>query len=112
MSDEPPQRGDVSPVSGVAPPLPHRWQKGVSGNPGGRKSTKGLRAGLKKHGLVPKAFAALKADLEGPAGPERSKAIALVLAYRYGKPTEKVEHTGADGGALVVEIKVLSGGPT
>lgn len=47
---------------------------------------------------------ALKEDLMGPAGPERTAAQKLFFAYRWGKPTETVKHQGADGGALVVEI--------
>ena len=32
------------------------------------------------------------------------QAAALLLAYAYGKPTEKHEHAGADGGPLVLKI--------
>ena len=88
------------------PPAEYRWKKGQSGNPNGRLGWKRFVRELKR--LEPKAWKALEEDLEGESGPERSRAIALVLAYRHGKPTERVEHTGEGGGGVVVVVQKLA----
>jgi hypothetical protein len=78
------------------------FQKGVSGNPGGRSRT---HAELQQAFLErsPKALACLVAEID-EAGPQRVKASEIILAYGLGKPTQAVEHSGKDGGPLQVVV--------
>lgn len=39
------------------------------------------------------------------------ESMKLILAYLYGKPTEKREVTGADGGPMVIEIRYTNANP-
>ena len=39
---------------------------------------------------------------------DRIKAIELLMAYTYGKPTQKVEHTGAGGGPIQTMVTRLA----
>jgi hypothetical protein len=95
-----------------APPDPgerltsYRWKKGQSGNPTGRPATKRFQKRLRR--LEPAAWAAFRRDLEGPAGPESSRAQALFFAYRHGKPTERIEHSGEGGEPLVIRVVTLT----
>lgn len=91
-------------------PFGQPFRKGMSGNPNGRPSTAILRKKLRR--LEPLALKALKEDLEGPPGPERSKATALVLAYRHGKPLEQHQLQALDGQGLQVHININLGVPT
>lgn len=40
---------------------------------------------------------------------DRIKALELLMAYTYGKPSQRVEHTGAGGGPIQVMAGRLSG---
>lgn len=42
------------------------------------------------------------------AAKDRIKAIELLMAYTYGKPTQKVEHTGAGGGPIQTMVTRLA----
>lgn len=96
---------------------PHKFKKGRSGNPKGRP--KGNVS------LVPM----LKAKLEeAPAGQRRSFAEAfiestlldaikndgqsrkLVWEYLEGRPTQRLEHSGPDGGAITIAELVRRAG--
>lgn len=69
---------------------------------GGRKPNKHeqeVRAALKK-AIPPDEVLGYLADA---VKRRQGWAIALYLAYFYGKPIERQEITGADGGALIVE---------
>jgi hypothetical protein len=45
---------------------------------------------------------------DGEATKDRIKAIELLMAYTYGKPTQKVEHTGAGGGPIQTMVTRLA----
>jgi len=42
------------------------------------------------------------------AAKDRIKALELLMAYTYGKPTQKVEHTGAGGGPIQTMVTRLA----
>jgi hypothetical protein len=67
-----------------------RFQKGQSGNPGGRpKKLAEIEELARQH--TPAAIAALVKALDGK---DRVAAAALLLAYAYGKPRQSIEHSG------------------
>ena len=76
-----------------------RWKKGQSGNPGGRKSTKTIQQGIAH--LEQDAMASWATAIKNG----ESWAVTLWLHYWNGKPTERVEMSGADGEPLVIEIR-------
>lgn len=94
------------------------WQKGQSGNPGGRpKTLSHVRERIQKRGddLVDELFAIVD-DLPrvipeekgpgvflGPSHSDRIKAILGLWAYGYGKPVQAVELTGKDGEPIKTE---------
>ncbi|MEN6440907.1 MAG: hypothetical protein ABFD97_20245 [Syntrophobacter sp.] len=53
------------------------------------------------------ALAALKTSSQSNRPQERIEAISLWLAYRLGKPIERKEITGEDGGSLVVKTVIV-----
>lgn len=86
--------------------------KGVGGKKGrsGRKSKAeelGLVALLNKC-FTPKSreecIKKLAEDCESDEFQIRHEARKLLLAYTYGKPSEKHEHSGKDGGPITVKV--------
>lgn len=78
--------------------VPHSaWKPGQSGNPGGRPPTDHAFKELCRQ-KTPKALAALEKALGEPR--ERVAAAQVILAYAHGKPIQRNEHTGADGGPI------------
>jgi hypothetical protein len=66
------------------------FQKGQSGNPGGKpRKTAAIEALAQQH--ADKAIAALVEALDGK---DRVQAAGLLLAYAYGKPRQQIEHSG------------------
>jgi hypothetical protein len=66
------------------------FQKGQSGNPGGKaRKTAEIEALAQEH--APAAIAAL---VEALNGKDRVQAAALLLAYAFGKPRQHLEHSG------------------
>jgi hypothetical protein len=90
-----------------------RFQKGQSGNPGGRpKSAKGLREQLEaKYGVgAPKLIARLDAMSVGKNERVAFEATRLLMAYHFGPPVQKVETSGPDGQPAQSEARVTFGG--
>lgn len=84
------------------------FQKGQSGNPGGKKSPvrKELDALLDRHYPVPKRARSIQrlVELQDDADPDVAMdAIKTLLAYTYGRPTERKEISGPDGGPVEVD---------
>lgn len=114
---------------GYANITPHQFQPGQSGNPDGRPRkiyTILKEKGYSKddimtafHELAWYSVAELKAIFEKPATPAIVKTIAMafkksiesgdlsmirqVLEYTLGKPKQRLEHTGEDGGPITIE---------
>lgn len=42
----------------------------------------------------------------------RHEARKLLLAYKFGKPTEKHEHTGAEGGPILATFRITTRPPS
>lgn len=83
--------------------------KGQSGNPGGKpgEARQQLQALLDKHFTPSKRKRVLELLIEDASSDDwekRKEARPLLLAYTYGKPTEHKEISGADGGAIPLEI--------
>jgi hypothetical protein len=75
------------------------FPKGKSGNPGGRPVIPvDVRALANER--TPQAMEHLWAIIEKGKGMVKLEAIRLWLAYGPGKPTDKVEHSGPDGGPI------------
>jgi hypothetical protein len=96
--------GDEKNSTKTARAVPGRpFKKGVSGNPKGRpKTPKEFKELCFKDG-VPKAFECLVNELEN-LGKDRVKACEILMAYGLGKPSQSLEHSGADGGPLEIVI--------
>jgi hypothetical protein len=78
--------------------------KGQSGNPAGRKPS---AARLELEALLNKTWPANRREkalinLATMADNGDIEAVKLLMAYTYGRPVERKEITGADGGALEV----------
>jgi len=82
-------------------PVGRPFPKGVSANPGARRSLrKKARALLKGH--ESDWATSLVEDMTGKPGAERSAAQRLYASYRWGKPAEAVELDA--GGAISLNI--------
>jgi hypothetical protein len=61
--------------------------------------------GEEKDGMT--AAEAILKKLRQEAAKGNMRAIELLLKYTYGAPVQKMEHTGADGGAIETIIKFI-----
>lgn len=85
----------------------HKWKKGQSGNPSGRrKGTVSLTAALKRT-LTPKTLNAIARKLERMALAGDAQAIKLIWERLDGKPSEKVELSGPEGGSIPHEFTII-----
>jgi len=93
-----------------------KTKMGVIGNRGGQKGRSGRKSkaeGLGIQSLLDKAFTQedrklvienLAAIAKGNDAKAAVSAASLLLGYAYGKPTEKHEHGGKDGGPITVRV--------
>ena len=79
--------------------------KGKSGNPSGRVSEgrKQFVRGLVKSGLANKALAVLEEELTKNKK-NRTQVAMYILDQAYGKPKQAIEHTGEEGGPLIIKV--------
>lgn len=90
------------------------FKKGQSGNPSGRpKKTRDIEAMVRaklEAGEKNAAIEGLWAEATNPdnKGSERNKAWELLMAYAYGKPRQRVEHSGPEGGSIKIDPTRLS----
>ncbi len=87
--------------SGVTAGKP--FQKGKSGNPSGRpKKREELQARCVK-AVDEHVFSAWETEVT-QRGEDWVACSKLLAAYGYGKPTQKVEHDGAEGTSVSISI--------
>lgn len=104
-------------------PVGRRFQPGQSGNPGGRpKSDLGerIRKATADGRLLSDVLTAIvradKNDVEKVLGGDRPKiserieAVKVMEARGWGKAPQPLEHSGPEGGPLVVEVVSYAGG--
>lgn len=93
-----------------------RFKKGQSGNPKGRPKKNAeleqyVRAMLIGDGGENRAAEGLLQEaLNAQEASVRVRAWELLLAHGWGKPRQRVEHSGPDGGAIRVDPTKLSDG--
>jgi HEAT repeat protein len=83
-----------------------KFVKGQSGNPGGRpKDAVHVRELARQY--TEQAIAVLVDALESDRPDIRVKAAEALLDRGFGKPTQSLEHSGADGAPLGIAVKFL-----
>ena len=95
------------PAPTARPGAPEGLADGLLRKPGRPKgslnrATKEVRAALRP--TLPKAKRRLRELVESQDSEIAFKAVALIFAYSYGKPTERRELTGAEGGPQLIEF--------
>ena len=93
---------------GEMPKTRTSFAKGQSGNPRGKKPIPpDVKTALQD--LVPDAIRCLKRIVKSKSsGPVQTKAAEIILDRVFGKPAQQVQHTGADGGTLRIEVVYVS----
>src|SRR5688572_11319890 len=95
----------------------HKWQKGTSGNPGGRpRMPDDLKKSCRRLAVL--GMKELEAMITGrradgtpriTADADRLRALKLAMEYGFGKPVQPVGGEGDDG-QIVVEIRRFAEG--
>jgi hypothetical protein len=97
----------VSPTSGFAPPVEHRWKPGQSGNPGGRPKgqsiTASLRALLEKEHNGKRIVELLAERIMKEALAGKFPFAKEVLDRADGKVTDKLEVDNASVVQVIIE---------
>ncbi len=87
-------------MTAPAPPEKHRFKKGQSGNPGGRKKGLGefrtLCANLSTE-HIPVLVRILKSKARFTKNADKIRAWEVLAAYGWGKPAQTVDVTNSDG---------------
>jgi hypothetical protein len=89
------------------PPPGRRFEKGKSGNPGGRpKAVRDVAAAAREH--TQEGLETLVTAMRDGGAPwnARIRAVELILERGWGKPMQAVELSGPDGDAIQMEAKV------
>ena len=82
----------------------YRFQKGQSGNPGGRKKTPPEIREMAKI-AAPDAMRRAIDELKNPDAKVALRAVEIVLDRAYGKPTQPVDGDG-EGGPIDMNVTV------
>lgn len=87
------------------------FQKGKSGNPGGRpKAVRAVMEAAQKHTAA--AIKALASALTDDDVRARIAAAEALLDRGWGRPSQQLEHTGKDGGTLAIYFTPIPDGDT
>lgn len=89
---------------------------GQRGNSGGKKGRSGRKTKAEEMGLVvlldecwtvearKRTLQKLAEDCEAEDFQVRNESRKLLMSYTFGKPTEKHEHGGEDGGPVILKV--------
>jgi hypothetical protein len=81
------------------------WQKGVSGNPGGRPRRNAELTELARQHTAAALDALIKIAKTGKSESARVAAASCLLDRGWGKPRQSLEHTGSDGAPIQFGFK-------
>lgn len=85
------------------PPAGKGFQKGQSGNPGGRsKAYADFVRTMQEH--APTAIEKLILGLQDKDPKQVKFSVEMILAYAYGKPKQAIEVSGEEGGPIGFEL--------
>jgi len=86
--------------------LGRKFEKGCKPGPGRPRLPPGFRAALEK--IEPEALEAIRDIVNDDRHKDREKASEYVLDQRHGKPKQRTELTGLEGGPIAVKTVLTS----